>query len=301
MQQAQAALADDGRSYDKASFYFAAHQDDWQLFMNPAAFQDVAGGKAKTVFVHMTAGDAGMGIRNGGRKHPFYLARENGAGLAIRFMADGDKAPVSETASHVNIGGHRVYRVSYRNTVSYFLRVPDGNASGSGYQSTGYQSLSRLAKGKINVLSAIDGSAAYRGWDDLVSTLRAIMDFERESVPTVQLNVTDLDPGINPGDHSDHLMTAKAALNAATGLSCARRVHYVNYASSRLPENLSSQDRDLESSVFAVTAAGVRAFDHSSNWQYYDRAYVGRSYSRVEEGTGRCDVPGPGLAIAAKR
>src|SRR5262249_42341800 len=27
---------------DKVSFYFAAHQDDWQLFMNPSAFQDVA-------------------------------------------------------------------------------------------------------------------------------------------------------------------------------------------------------------------------------------------------------------------
>ena len=30
------------RSYDKVSFYFAAHEDDWQLFMNPSAFADVA-------------------------------------------------------------------------------------------------------------------------------------------------------------------------------------------------------------------------------------------------------------------
>ena len=87
------ALADDGKRPDKVSFYFAAHEDDWQLFMNPSAFQDVMGGAAKTVFVHLTAGDAGLGIGLGGRKHPFYLARENGAEAAIRFMADADAEP----------------------------------------------------------------------------------------------------------------------------------------------------------------------------------------------------------------
>ena len=53
--------ADTGRP-DKVSFYFAAHEDDWQLFMNPSAFEDVINGAAKTVFVHLTAGDAGLGI-----------------------------------------------------------------------------------------------------------------------------------------------------------------------------------------------------------------------------------------------
>ena len=62
--------ADDGPTFDKVSFYFAAHQDDWQLFMNPTAFNDVAGAKTKAVFVHMTAGDAGSGIGTRGRKHP---------------------------------------------------------------------------------------------------------------------------------------------------------------------------------------------------------------------------------------
>ena len=33
-----AALADSGEKPDKVSFYFAAHEDDWQLFMNPSAF-----------------------------------------------------------------------------------------------------------------------------------------------------------------------------------------------------------------------------------------------------------------------
>src|SRR4051794_17735594 len=85
-------LALDAGRPDKVSFYFAAHEDDWQLFMNPSAFEDVTGG-VKTVFVHVTAGDAGLGTGVGGRKHPLYLARENGAESAIRFMADADDAP----------------------------------------------------------------------------------------------------------------------------------------------------------------------------------------------------------------
>ena len=54
----------------KVSFYFAAHEDDWQLFMNPAAFDDVSGAAGKTVFIHVTAGDDGLGAGSGGRKHP---------------------------------------------------------------------------------------------------------------------------------------------------------------------------------------------------------------------------------------
>ena len=56
MAQALPALAEEGARPDKVSFYFAAHEDDWQLFMNPSAFKDVAGGAIKTVFIHMTAG-----------------------------------------------------------------------------------------------------------------------------------------------------------------------------------------------------------------------------------------------------
>src|SRR3954463_16519388 len=116
------ALAETAPAYDKVSFYFAAHEDDWQLFMNPTAFQDVARPATKTVFIHMTAGDAGLGTGNAGRKHPYYLARENGAATAIHFMADSGALPVDKTESRIDFNGHQIYRVSYRNTVSYYLR-----------------------------------------------------------------------------------------------------------------------------------------------------------------------------------
>src|SRR6476659_8826453 len=142
------ALADEAKRPNKVSFYFAAHEDDWQLFMNPSAFQDVSGGARKTEYVHVTAGDAGLGAGLGGRKHPLYLARENGAEAAIRFMADGDEAPGERQFSQQAFNGHPIYRVSYRNTVSYFLRVADGDASGAGFADTGFQSLKKLADGK---------------------------------------------------------------------------------------------------------------------------------------------------------
>lgn len=288
------------RALEKVSFYFAAHEDDWQLFMNPSAFLDVTDTRTKAVFVHLTAGDAGSGMGKRGRKHPFYLARENGAELAIRFMADKDDMPAAKSAGRMTFNGHSIYRVSYRNTVSYFLRVPDGNVSGLGYPETGNQSLLRLENGQVKTLTAIDGTTIYHGWSDLVATLRAVIDHERGRAPVVQLNVAETDPVINPNDHPDHQMTAKAALDAAKGLSCARRLHYVDYASSNLPENLSSAERDMEGAVFAVTAAGIRALDHSQAWHSYNNRYVGRNYFRVEEGAGRCEPPALEMAKSLK-
>ncbi|HET9716968.1 MAG TPA: hypothetical protein VFP60_12370 [Pseudolabrys sp.] len=282
------AFAQESKATDKVSFYFAAHEDDWQLFMNPSAFQDVNGGAMKTVFVHLTAGDAGLGIGWGGRKHPFYLARENGAETAIRFMADADATPGERVAAPTNINGHSIYRVTYRNTVAYFLRVPDGHWSGDGYYDTGLESLKRLASGENDILHAVDGSTTYRGWGDLVATLAAIVSHERGQSPLIQINVAETDARINPKDHSDHVMTAKAALQAVKDADCVRRVYYIDYASSQLPQNLDERQRDMESSVFAVTLAGVQAFDHRTSWHHYDESFVGRNYFRVQEPAGRC-------------
>jgi hypothetical protein len=292
-------LAGDGGRPDKVSFYFAGHEDDWQLFMNPSAFEDVTKGAVKTVFVHVTAGDAGLGVGRGDRKYPFYLARENGAESAIRFMADADAIPAEKAVSHMVFNGHPIYRMSYRNAVGYFMRLPDGNASGAGYGNTSFQSLKRLADGENGTVSAIDGSTTYHGWSDLVGTLRAILEYERGGAAIAQINVADPDPRNNPDDHSDHLMTAKAALDAANSLACVRRVYYVEYASARLPENLNAQQRDMESSVFAVTLGGVMELDHATSWDHYDGSFIGKNYFRVEEPRDRCSANN--AAVAAVR
>ena len=265
----------------RVAFYFSPHEDDWQLFMMPAAFRDVSDETARCVFVHLTAGDAGLGLGTGGRKHPYYLARENGAEAAIRFMADGDgRHPAESWIDAPVFAGHAIRRVAYRNTVTYFPRLPDGNPEGTGYQDTGSQSLKRLAEGAIERLTAIDGSADYFGWADLVATLRALVIGESEGL-VPDLHVPDLDATLNPGDHADHRFTARAALDAVAGLP-ARIIHHMGYAASERPENLSGEDRDRKSAVFVVTVAGVQALDHAAGWRHYDGLFAGRNYWRIE-------------------
>ena len=72
------------------SVFVVAHPDDWQLFMNPDAFHAMNEPHEKAVFVHVSAGDAGQGV--GGEPTPYYLAREEGALRAIRFMANAVNA-----------------------------------------------------------------------------------------------------------------------------------------------------------------------------------------------------------------
>ena len=270
----------------RVSFYFSAHEDDWQLFMNPSAFRDVRDG-VKTVFIHVTAGDGGLGTGNGGRKHPYYVAREQGTENAIRFMADAGEypAPAEPEAEQAVFNGHAIRRVGYRNTVAYFLRLPDGSPEGAGYAETGYQSLKRLADGAIATLTAIDDTAAYQGWRDLVVTVRAIIDFERGPAASVDLHVPELDPVLNPNDHPDHVMTGKLALAAAQQLSGIRLVHHLGYASGERPENLGGYERDMKCAVYAVTLAAIQALGHATNWPHYDQSFVARDYCRAGNGS----------------
>jgi len=278
----------------KVSFYFAAHEDDWQLFMNPNAFKDVMGGARKTVFIHTTAGDAGLGAGWNGRQHPYYLARENGALQAIRFMVDADKSPIKDSAGPVSFNGHSIYRVRYGNAVSYFLRLPDGG-TGAGFAGTGFQSLKRFANGDIGAMFAVDGSTSYWGWKDLVDTVQHIINFERGTAPLAQINVADLNSTVNPHDHADHLATARLALDAVKDVSCVNRAYYVDYASAKMPPNLDAQDRDMKSAVFAVTLDGIIDLDHRTAWHHYDGFYSGREYFRVEQAAGNC-TRGPTVA-----
>jgi hypothetical protein len=71
--------------------------------------------------------------------------------------------------------------------------------------------------------------------------------------------------GDQSGRYSDHLMTAEAALDAAGNLACARRLHFVDYASSRLPENLDPKQRDMRERSLCGDRRRIRALDHSAH------------------------------------
>ena len=274
---------------ETVSFYFSAHEDDWQLFMNPNAYADVRSPTTKVVFVYVTAGDAGAGSGNGGRARPYYLARENGARLSVMFMADAERVPVpSAEASTAIILGHDVHRWAYRNTVSYFLRLPDGDMAGTGYEGTGWQSLQRLHQAKVSSIEAVDASATYRGWDDLTATLRELITEERREARSVWINLPDPDGSRNSNDHSDHRYVSVAVLDAVAIMSCINQALYLDYAAAALEENLTTPEREVKAATFAIAGLGVNAFDHAGNWDPPHRRLLSRSYVRRVPAIGPC-------------
>ncbi len=273
------------------SFYVVAHEDDWQLFMGINAALDVPGADSKIVFVHTTAGDAGLGTGTGGTPMPYYLARENEALSAIRFLANLGVvgAGPSGAVSTITINGKSLHRIAYKNTVAYFLRLPDGNVNGGrGYPSTGNQSLLLLDLGAIREISAIDGSAVYYGWADLVETLRAILLYEAHGSPDVWINVPDTDTTINPNDHPDHIYTGIAMLDAIASLPCVNAALFTGYASATMPINLGASEVMLQTGLWAVTTAALTDSYQLSTWDPGHNSFVGREYFRVLGGTGPC-------------
>ena len=188
------------------SVFVVAHPDDWQLFMNPDAFHAMNEPHEKAVFVHVSAGDAGRGI--GGEPVPYYLAREEGAMRAIRFMANAVNATAAMGADSkpeaVERAGHRVARHAYANTISYFLRIHDGNIVNPSESHEHPLSLQRLRSGAPAETKAIDDSARYVGWNDFVATLEAVVTSELAPGATLNLHIAELDERLNPGDHPDH-------------------------------------------------------------------------------------------------
>ncbi len=280
-----------GLAAPSTSFYVVAHEDDWQLFMGLNAAIDVPARESKTVFVHTTAGDAGLGIGNGGTPVPYYIARENSALSAIRFVANLGIAGAgpNAAASSISINGKNLHRVAYRSAVAYFLRLPDGNvADGTGYPSTGNQSLLLLASGADPTISAVDGSATYNGWADLVATLRAILLYEAHGSTDVWINVQDPSATINPHDHPDHTYTANAMLDAIASLPCVNASLFTGYVSRDLPINLETDDAMLQAALWGVTTSALTDSYHLSTWDGNHTAYLGRQYFRILRGTGGC-------------
>ena len=269
---------------NRVAFYFGAHPDDWQLFMNPNAYHDVQQPSCKVVFVYVTAGDAGLGLGNGGRAQPYYLARENGAKLSVKFMADAARAPEIPVDSVASVSGHRIKRWLYRNTVSYFMRLPDGNPQGTGYVATAEQSLRRLHEGAISTMTSIDDSTVYHGWSDLRTTLRKLIDHERGTATDVWVNIPDTNIAQNVGDHADHQHMAQGVVEAIADLPWINKALYLDYVTADMAENMSSAEREIEAGTVAALATGLTALDHASPWDQLHRSWLSRHYFRIEPG-----------------
>ena len=208
-----------------------AHQDDWQLFMGDVVAERVRTGRPM-VFIYLTAGDDG-------RDSLYWTTRERGALESTRVATTAAADTAFGECSTTKALEHVIKKCTVGNTESYFLRLPDGRRDGMGFASHSYQSLRKLRGNRITSMSALDGSTAYNGWADLLTTV-AILVGEGSADRTVTIHTSDPSVVVNPHDHFDHRM---AGLLVAE----SRRKHrwsVVYYTGYALASRAANRSRD---------------------------------------------------------
>ena len=224
----------------QGSFFVVAHQDDWQLFMGDVVVEKLRSGLPVTI-IYLTAGDDG-------RDSVYWRTRELAA-LASTRIAIGEGSIKNDSAdcAPVSVRGHSIRRCLISGIASYFLRLPDGNRNGSGFARYDSQSMRRLRAGKINAMTAVDGSATYKGWDDLVSTVSDLFNDSTNARPLV--HTTDPSIAVNPHDHYDHRVAGLLIEGLRRRQSMDVR-YYVGYALSTRAANRSNRQAHEKTEVF---------------------------------------------------
>lgn len=262
-------------------FYVCAHPDDCLLFMGPNLYDDITSGLRKVVLIYLTSGDAGKPFAVDSSSYPFM--REQASLEATDWIADVEKeTPPSRRESEVvQIEGHNVERVRYARTVSYFLRLPDGNFNGEGFAENAFQSMRKLQEKKLGSLQIVDKRGSYDDWRGFVNSLAAIVTREAEGEARISAHVQEVDAHANPGDHADHTSGAEAMLEALSQMSwkpCISLHRHIGYAISHMEPNLSMLELQNKSAAFAVLSATERRFSGVHDWNRAHTVYLPRNY-----------------------
>ncbi|TGE23594.1 PIG-L family deacetylase [Hymenobacter metallicola] len=255
------------------TFYMNGHPDDWQLFMNPDAFEDLSNPNSKVVFIYLTSGD--QNLRTGGQGTiPLYQARENGAVSSGSFASNLVFAGTNNhRVEQVQINHHPITKYTYKNAVHYFIRMPDV----TDWQSTTH--LDQMHRGPLP-LRTIDGKTLYPTWANLVETVRAIMEEETQAVDHFNLNALDPDARYNPDDHPDHRNAGAIAIDACHGLKAKIKL-FQGYATGMYPENLSNEEKLNESALFALAVNATIDAGYDNTWEPWHKNFIGKNYYRL--------------------
>ncbi len=223
-----------------------AHEDDDLLFQNPDILHDIDAGRCvRTVFV--TAGDAAQG-------ELYWKSRENGSRAAYAHMAG-----VANTWTTVDAGvpGHAIRLqtlVAAPQVSLVFLRLPDGNRTGSGLAIHDRESLMRLWLGQITSIGAVDGSAQYTE-----SSLRATLAALMTSFGPTTVRTQDWTIPFRHGDHADHTATALIARQASQDYGAAHTLlSYGGYPMWTRLANVTGTDLKAKESTFLAYAGHDR-------------------------------------------
>src|SRR5438445_4608629 len=170
--------------------YVHAHEDDWQLFMSPNTVVDYQAGHT-LLFIIVTAGDAGGPTS-------YWQAREEAVIASVQVLTGTSTDTSKSTTICYTVTSpvcHKILERDYGTTVTFFMRLPDGNSDGGGFSSTGFQSIEKLRDGAIPSINAIDNSTTYNSWQDLYLTVGGIITTFAGPDPSPSVNAPAFDRG----------------------------------------------------------------------------------------------------------
>lgn len=235
-----------------------AHADDWQVFMGDVIVDRIRAGR-RVVFIYLTAGDDG-------RDSVYWQLREKAALQSTRIaLAVPESVPVR--CDTVRLDARAISRCVLGASLSYFLRLPDGNRNGNGFARNRFESLRKLRTKGITV-HAIDGSETFASWQDLTTTVTRLVRMNIDSTRSADVVLHTTDPSVrtNPHDHYDHRMAGKLTENLLRATQLSGR-YYVGYALATRSPNRTTKQRQEKLEVFEAYDRELMRFNQS--WSAY--------------------------------
>jgi LmbE family N-acetylglucosaminyl deacetylase len=248
-----------------------AHEDDWQLFMGDDV-RELLRGPDSTTFIYLTAGDDG-------RDSLYWRTREEAALQSTR-VALATPGLDSASCRDSFLGPHAIRECVLGKTKSFFLRLPDGKRNGTGFERYARQSLRKLRTKRIESITAVDSTATYKGWGDLVATVSELAGPNDRDVTVL---TTDPSVRVNPHDHFDHRMAGLLIADARRSAEWTL-AYYVGYALATRAVNRSSEQARVKTAIFRAYDEEMTRVDkkwsaYSEHPAFYSQCML-RTYSR---------------------
>jgi LmbE family N-acetylglucosaminyl deacetylase len=265
---------------EKTIMNFVAHQDDDILFLSPDLIHDIRAGHCIRT-VYLTAGDDGAG-------EAYWIGRQRGAEAAYNSMIGNPNQSWVERIIEIDKGHFAMIANPKGNTsISLlFLHLPDGNVGGSGFTTGGYESLSKLAADRINVIHSIDKSSSYTP-GQLVNLLVTIM----HTYQPTNIRSQGSYRGIRYKDHSDHNATAFFVARSYATYNktypeqlVPTMTYYLGYPVHSLAPNVSGEDLTQKTAAFLAFSKFDGAVCHSvdeCNTRTVYGIYLTRQYTNT--------------------
>jgi len=279
---------DHARSGTGGALQIVAHQDDDLLFQSPDLVHDITAGRSvRTVFV--TAGDAA-------KDEAYWSSRERGSLAAYAQMAGVTDAwatsdagvPGTPIRMQTLIGAPRVSVV--------FMRLPDGNRTGTGMAEHNFESLMRLWNGSIASIHAVDGSATYTAASLCRAMTRLMTAFEATTVRTLDWSIA-----FGTGDNADHTATGLFVRQAHRDYGSAHSLFaYEGYPAWTRPPDLAGVDLAAKRSAFLAYAAHdpLMCLEPWCPGDLVASLRLARQYVTASESIGN-SARGPGVRVTA--